>query len=471
MRSSSPAVQGNAFQVQVTFTVLGLFALAGVCYLWALASYSQVAVLALTIGVGFFLISFFSIKIGLIVMAIAMLFSPEITVGAVGFQTVGTIGSRPITIRIEDVLIPVLCLAWLARLGSRQESRLFVSSPVNTPIVLLLALTAISTAAGINSGRILLMPAVFYILKTVEFLTIFFLVVNYVRTEEEVREFMGYVLFVLALVGIYTLFQVPTVQIFSERRITAPFEGTPEPGTVGGYMAFLLLIVICIVFYEEKPLMKLLYGLLGALVLIPFIYTLNRTSYIALLGGLFFIAVMGKRKWFLFLLIALLFSSPLWLPPAVKERIAFTWEDAANPGRFMGVDHSLQERVVVYQKMWWSLQQRPLIGWGASSFNHPDSQYANTLHETGLIGICLWAWIFLRIFRMSKWLFDSLEGGMAKGMVLGYRAGVVAILLHCFGSATFYIVRIMEPFWFVTGLIVALYLIRSSKVASAVETR
>ncbi len=72
----------------------------------------------------------------------------------------------------------------------------------------------------------------------------------------------------------------------------------------------------------------------------------------------------------------------------------------------------------------------------------------------------IWLWIFWRLFRMSQWLFDALEGGYRKGMVLGYRAGLVGILLHGFGAITFYIVRIMEPFWFITGLIVSLYFLK-----------
>jgi len=467
MKSVAPVVQEGGFQAQAVFIVIGVLAIACVGYLWTLADYSQMNIVMALLGVTFFLISFISIKTGLILMVFAMLFSPEFEVGAVGFQTIGTLGSRAITIRAEDILIPVLYLAWLAKLGIQRDSRLFVSSPVNKPIVLLLALTAVSTAGGINSGMILLKPALFYILKTVEFFAIFFMVLNCVTTERQVHEYIGYVLIVLTLVGIYTLFQVPTVQIFSQNRITAPFEGRPEPATVGGYMAFLLPIVFSIFLYEKKSLWRFLYGLLFIIVFIPFLYTLNRTSYIALLIGLFLIAVWQKKKWLLFLLVSFLVASPFWLPRAVKERIAFTWEDAVNPGRFMGVDHSLQERVVVYEKMWWSLQRRPLIGWGASSFNHPDSQYANTFHETGLVGIVLWAWLFTRIFRMTKWLFRSLEDSATKGMVLGYRAGLIGLLIHSFGATTFYIVRIMEPFWFVTGLIVALYLIRSNQARPA----
>ena len=99
----------------------------------------------------------------------------------------------------------------------------------------------------------------------------------------------------------------------------------------------------------------------------------------------------------------------------------------------------------------------------------PDSQYVRTLHETGIIGLWFWFWVFWRLFKMSRWLFENSEEGIFKGFMLGYMAGILGLLLHAFGCITFYIVRIMEPFMFVSGLVVALYLIRIRAEAEAGE--
>jgi hypothetical protein len=42
-------------------------------------------------------------------------------------------------------------------------------------------------------------------------------------------------------------------------------------------------------------------------------------------------------------------------------------------------------------------------------------------------------------------------------------AGFITLLLHSIGSNTFIIVRIMEPFWFLMGLVVVLYHIEKDK--------
>lgn len=236
-------------------------------------------------------------------------------------------------------------------------------------------------------------------------------------------------------------------------------------------MAFFLLIILSIFLYEEHPRRKFLFALLGGVIFIPFLYTLNRTSYIALLGGLFFIVLVEKRKWLTFLIIAFLLVSPVLLPRVVKERIAWTWQDAPNPGRELGVDSSFQQRIYAFRKLWALWKGSPIIGLGVASWSLPDSQYARTLQEIGILGLGLWIWIFTRLFRISKWLFESLETGMLKGFLLGYRAGLLGIAIHSLGAITLYIVRIMEPFWFVSGLVVSLYVIRIQEVKVLEEER
>jgi energy-converting hydrogenase Eha subunit B len=51
---------------------------------------------------------------------------------------------------------------------------------------------------------------------------------------------------------------------------------------------------------------------------------------------------------------------------------------------------------------------------------------------------------------------------------VGLIAGLVGLLVHAIGANTFIIVRIMEPFWFVVGIVIALNSIHEeSKKVSA----
>ena len=45
---------------------------------------------------------------------------------------------------------------------------------------------------------------------------------------------------------------------------------------------------------------------------------------------------------------------------------------------------------------------------------------------------------------------------MLRGLSVGLIAGLVGLLVHAIGANTFIIVRIMEPFWCLTGIAIAL---------------
>jgi hypothetical protein len=51
---------------------------------------------------------------------------------------------------------------------------------------------------------------------------------------------------------------------------------------------------------------------------------------------------------------------------------------------------------------------------------------------------------------------------------VGFTAGLVGLLVHAFGANTFIIVRIMEPFWFLTGIVIALAAMDEESKAVAV---
>lgn len=414
--------------------------------------------LLILLALTYLAISFLFLRAGLALMIVSTIFSPEIVVGSMG--------QKQIALRLEDFLILILILAWVGRNALRLERTLLQASPVNKPILCLLALSVISTSYGYATGWVPPFQAMFYFGKTLEFFAIFFLVLNFIRTEKMIHYFLFFALLTVGLLALYLLPQVPRVEMFTERRITAPFEGAPEPSTAGGYMAFFLVILVSLFLHADRPEKKWGIGLVGILVFIPFLFSLSRISYAAFLAGILVIAFVGKRKGLRFLVIALLLASPWLLPEKVMDRITFTWEDAKNPYRDLGVDYSFQERIYAFLRSWNDAKESPIIGLGIASWEYPDNQYARTLHELGFLGIAFWLWIYWRLYRIGLWLHGTMPPGLLKGLALGYSAGIVGILLHAFGSSTFYVVRIMEPFWFISGLVVSLYLIRVRKMAA-----
>jgi O-antigen ligase len=99
--------------------------------------------------------------------------------------------------------------------------------------------------------------------------------------------------------------------------------------------------------------------------------------------------------------------------------------------------------------------RHPLAGWGITGYGFLDAQYFRVLVELGIVGFGAFVLLLAacgRLFlRASRTLADPLHRGLALGLV----AGLAGLMTHAIAANTFLIVRIMEPFWLLTGLLVA----------------
>jgi hypothetical protein len=62
-------------------------------------------------------------------------------------------------------------------------------------------------------------------------------------------------------------------------------------------------------------------------------------------------------------------------------------------------------------------------------------------------------WLLWRTWHVAWDTHKRAAGTWFEGVTLGYLAGLAAMVIHSLGANTFIIVRIMEPFWFMTGII------------------
>jgi energy-converting hydrogenase Eha subunit B len=49
-----------------------------------------------------------------------------------------------------------------------------------------------------------------------------------------------------------------------------------------------------------------------------------------------------------------------------------------------------------------------------------------------------------------------MDDELYKGLTIGFIAGFIGLMIHAITANTFIILRIMEPFWFIAGIIMAL---------------
>jgi quinol-cytochrome oxidoreductase complex cytochrome b subunit len=90
----------------------------------------------------------------------------------------------------------------------------------------------------------------------------------------------------------------------------------------------------------------------------------------------------------------------------------------------------------------------------------------------GLAGAAAFAWLVFSLFAAFRTAMRDLKKHPPdqiwfwRAIVVGYVLGLAGILTHGLAANTFIIVRIMEPFWFLTATVVAIPHAMSAKFAA-----
>ncbi|MDP8299335.1 MAG: hypothetical protein P9L88_05485 [Candidatus Tantalella remota] len=399
-------------------------------------------------AVAFIVATFIDTNIGLIAILLSMLLSPEMEAGS----TAG----RSIVIRAEDLLLIIVSLTWLAKMAVR-KTPLIRSSPLNAPIGIYVAVIIISTVRAMIAGNVLPLKGAFYVLKVVEYYILYFIVLNETSSNKQVKMFLVVLLLTAFFVGLYG-----NTHIGSVSRISAPFEGEGEPNTLGGYLLFILCLIGGLIFYykEKRHLLILL-----LLFLVPtFLFTLSRASYLGMAVSMVaFVAITKDRRVFTAVLLLSLLGILVFSfgPQPLKDRVlgAFKPEESQELKQFgmVSLGPSPAARIRSWDAVFKEdISKAPILGRGVTGLRFLDSQYVLVLGETGFIGLFVFLWVMWRAWRAAYDTYNKVENPLYKGLTLGYLMGFAGLMAHAIGSNTFLIIRIAEPFWFFTAIVIKL---------------
>ncbi len=413
---------------------------------------SSVKTIAIAGGMVFFIISFASTQIALYILIFSMLLGPELLVGTTAGATLG----RGVTLRLDDFILVIIGFSWLARMAIYKELGVFLRTPLNRPIALYITVCLVATLLGVLFGRVNLTTGFFFVLKYFEYMVVYFMVVNHLQDKKQIRYFLWALLFTCVIVSLIGMTQIP-----GEGRVSAPFEGEAgEPNTFGGYLLFMMAVALGLVLTSNLWRDRLVFGSIAVIAFIPFIFTQSRASYLAFFPMLTaFVWLSEKRK---LVLLALLFFAallPLIAPQVAKERVSYTFTQRYHPGQHVQIgdvrlDTSTSERLRSWKAALQDFPRHPVIGFGVTGYSFLDAQFPRVLVETGLVGLIAFLLVLWAIFKQGITVFEQTHDPLHRGISMGFLAGFIGLLVHSIGANTFIIVRIMEPFWFVAGMVV-----------------
>lgn len=433
-----------------------------VAFGWLLPHLSPTKALAFISAIIMFLICLFSTQTALYIIIFSMLLGPEFVVGSTSGASLG----RGVTLRVNDFVLVVMGFSWLAKMAINKQLGLFRHTPLNGPIAAYTMVCVAASGLGAMMGRVDLKTSFFYVLKYFEYMFVYFMVVNHLRTP---KQFKGFVVAFIVTCVIASM--VGVAQIPGGGRITAPFEGAKgEPNTFGGYLVFMIAIFMGLVWHLRRTQVRA--GLVGCALfaLVPLLYTGSRGSYLGLaVSMLAFLALTPRKAASALVVAGFIAVLLLGAPEIAKRRIEHTFTQGAqrtDVEEVMGVklDTSSSARLRSWRYVARDWLEKPLLGYGVTGYRFLDGQYFRILVETGLVGLVVFIFLMTRVWRVLHGVYNRCRYGVHKGWTMGVMIGFVGLLAHGISANTFIIGRIMEPFWFAVGMVVMIPAIMETAV-------
>jgi O-antigen ligase len=397
--------------------------------------------------------------VGLSVLIFSMLLSPEIILGQVP--------GRDIVIRFDDILLIVITLAWFAKTAINKGLALFVKTPLNKAISLYILVCLVATLRGAALGYVVPAKGFFYILRYIEYFLLYILVVNHIHSRKQIKFFLNAFFITCALVSIYGILQIPT-----GARVSAPFEGEiGEPNTFGGYLLLILCIAAGILLQNVPRELKLTLAGLCLLIFFPFIFTLSRASYLAIIFSFLIFIILSKRRLVLAtVMVTIILAGIVLKPEAVYSRVKYTFQEKNESLAKIGTiyfDASSSARLFSWKDSIQEWKKSPILGRGVTGYRFIDGQYIRTLPELGIVGFLALLWLLWSIFKHSLAVYKKMDDELYKGLTLGFIAGFIGLTVHALTANTFIVIRIMEPFWFIAGIIMVLPALREESLEAS----
>jgi len=414
------------------------------------------------------LVAFTSVELTLYLLILSTLLSPELQLGS-AMEAEGsgnTTASRGVTLRLDDLLLSVICLTWLFRMAIHKDLGAVRITPINQPIAWYILITLLATVVGFYAGRVS-GYGFFFVLKYVEYFVLFYMVINQIHDTPAIHRYISVMVFTCFVVCLLGVAQIP-----GGERVSAPFEGElGEPNSFGGYLVLLFGVVMGMFLYEVDNAKRIRWAVMLVLIITPLAFTESRSSYLAFATMMVMFITFSEHKRLLIVgaLIGLVMA-PIVTPKNVVDRIMFTFEQPEEAGQIIlagaAIDTSTSDRLGQWIRVITvDFPKNPLLGLGVTGGRFMDAQYPRVLSETGIIGLILFMWFLRRMWLLLKMCHKGLADERLRGLALGVQCGLAGLMVHALGANTFTIVRVMEPLMILVGLMTAALLIQQNEEA------
>lgn len=418
-------------------------------------------------------------RVSLITLVIAISISPRIPLDI-------SMPGRRFDLRVEDLLLALILLIWLATISFRPRlylTPLFKTIATYSLIVLVTTNIAVMTL-GISPLKTLL-----YFLKELEYFLIFFIVANLIRSESDIRFLISTILIAGVFNAIWVAIQLNTGDfhsLFYVRRelSSAVYEsefllesygphliGEASPLSTGGFFSLAFFLALNSLLFYNSPKFRWLYGLLCVVFFSGVCLSFSRVSILGSLVGLavllFQASLRCRIKFAGFILIMLaivtLAVNQLDVPIFTAGRLSLT-----------AIEGSLAERT---GEIWGPLlnegQNRFFLGFGKGALGTLQNLEAKEAHnhylrvfvESGFFGLIAFVWLLILIISLSVKMFKKSVRPIYKVVSGTALASTISLSLTALVQDAFTPVILNELWWVLIGLTMASWRVSAQTIS------
>ncbi|MBN1871891.1 MAG: O-antigen ligase family protein [Candidatus Omnitrophica bacterium] len=361
---------------------------------------------------------------------------------------------------IEIAAVSAIALWFFKKIFISRNVRL-IRTPLNKPILFYL----IVVGASMANSRFFMTSLTGFVGKTLEYALLYFVVVETVRNEEDLKKIIWAVLFSCLLLGIDGIWQyifkydfLRGYQLWSMNRMRASFK---FPTGFGGWLVTMIPLCFSFALFYTGRTLRTSGIILSFILLACLVLSLTRAAWIALVPAVFFIVWIkgekAKRVLLVFLVILLL---------SLVLVVALGGADKLMLYTVRG--HTVLHRIELTRMCWRMFGDHPLLGHGINTFmsiyeSYKDASefggvsYAHNCYlqmavETGALGLFAFLWI---VIALTVSAFDKIKmgnDGFVRTCLIGLLSGLIAYLTHSFLETNLYALRLAVLFWLFLGL-------------------
>lgn len=237
-----------------------------------------------------------------------------------------------------------------------------------------------------------------------------------------------------------------------------------NPNGFGGWLILIMPILFSILLYKEfikSNIKKIGIFIIWLALLACLVLTQSRAVWLGFilsfgLLNLYLISIVKMRIKIIFLVIIILLSTAMFFTVSqpIKDRIA----------SIMQIKGSSLFRIQLWEESLSMIKDFPLFGVGLNTYTeagriykkagggfYPHNSYLQMAAEIGIIGLCAFLLIILKLFMYGFGILRSTNDKLLLGLFLA----IVAFLTQSFFDVNLYALQLATLFWFILGLSMA----------------